>query len=354
MMGALSFVKRAMALVLGIACLASSSLACAADAAAQDQHTVSPDYAAWIPYWDHHDALLETLQYEEQLSALIAFAAIFDSRDQLKMLSDMDVTTRLLTDLFSEKCDIYLSVVNDIELEEGGYDNKTPALLTRLFSSEASTASHVEDLIELAKRYGVDGLEIDYEAIGKDTALWAQFVHFSELLYQRTQAEGLKLRIVLGWDAVKYASFIQGPEYIVMCYNLFGTHSGPGPKADQAFLEMTYELNKALPGKARMAFATGGFDWRSDGQIVSLTQSEAKALLKASAPSVEMSRDAPSAVLNTAFTTPEMSHEVWVADAQTLCEWRSWALPYGYTGFDLFRMGGNEDEDLKLFLNDRK
>lgn len=36
-----------------------------------------------------------------------------------------------------------------------------------------------------------------------------------------------------------------------MCYNLFGTHSGPGPKADRAFLEQMVARMSNIPAKDR-------------------------------------------------------------------------------------------------------
>ena len=35
------------------------------------------------------------------------------------------------------------------------------------------------------------------------------------------------------------APYSVGPEYMVMLYNLYGLHSGPGPKADGPFIEKT-------------------------------------------------------------------------------------------------------------------
>ena len=89
--------------------------------------------------------------------------------------------------------------------------------------------------------------------------------------------DAIRLRVVLPWDAPKYAALPAGPEYTVMCYNLFGYHSGPGPKADVPFLTETCALYQNQPYTTRMAFANGGFAWRDSG-ISALTQTEAEAL----------------------------------------------------------------------------
>jgi hypothetical protein len=137
-----------------------------------------------------------------------------------------------------------------------------------------------------------------------------------------------------------------------MCYNLYGTHSGPGPKADRNFLQSVFAVNRALPGQPSIAFATGGFDWGEDGTVVSLTQSDAVAIQEGNGISTErISRDSESAVLYFSYyDLAGLSHEVWYADGETLAFWRSLALDAGYISFDLFRLGGNALTDLTVFF----
>ena len=53
------------------------------------------------------------------------------------------------------------------------------------------------------------------------------------------QAQALKLRVPLApGTSFSTTHFIAGPEYVVMLYNLYGTHTLlPGPKADRAFVQ---------------------------------------------------------------------------------------------------------------------
>ncbi|NCB05972.1 MAG: glycosyl hydrolase [Clostridia bacterium] len=236
-----------------------------------------------------------------------------------------------------------MSVVNDVQLEEGKYDNKTPQLLWRLLGDDETMDAHIGALIDLAVSYGVDGIEIDYEAIRKDTALWERYALFLEKLYAEAAAQGLLLRAVLSWDATKYAALPAGPQYTVMCYNLYGYHSGPGPKADQTFLTTTYQLCLSLPGQARMAYATGGFDWTEGANPKALTQTQAEELV-AQLGQIP-TRDAQSGALTLTYQKDGQTHALWYADGQTLAVWRDWATECGYEGFDLFRMGGNNLDD---------
>jgi hypothetical protein len=134
-----------------------------------------------------------------------------------------------------------------------------------------------------------------------------------------------------------------------MCYNLYGYHSGPGPKADLAFLKKTCELYMNAPFTVRMAFATGGFDWY-DGTIDALTQEHAQKKLHAV--QFEPSRDEESGALTAIYKQDGKEHTMWYADAKTLCVWQDVCTSYGFTFFDLFRLGGNDVVNLKSILFD--
>lgn len=310
-------------------------------------------YGAWVPYWDYANALEEVDRLGDDLNYVICFGAIFNAQDQLLLLPDMQEALTCLNILYSKDYTVYLSVVNDIELEDSVYDNKSSDLLWRILGSDEAIDAHIDDLMAMLQTSGAQGLEIDYEAIQSDASLWQRFVLFIERLYARTQSAGYPLRVVLSWDAAKYATFPDGPQYSIMCYNLYGTHSGAGPKADRSFLQQVFSANHALPGYPAIAFATGGFDWCDDGTIVSLTQAAALAVQADVGVYADgISRDAESGVLHFSYYDElGLGHEVWYADGETLAFWRSLALDAGYTRFDLFRLGGNSYADLTEFFS---
>lgn len=309
-------------------------------------------YGAWVPYWDYAGAIDELDKVGSSLDDIVCFAAIFNSSDKVYLLPETLEALTCLNILYPEDHTIYLSVVNDIETGEDVFDNKSTDLLWRLLGSDGAMETHIKDLMQMLQDSKAEGLEIDYEAIRSDTGLCARFALFIERLYQRTSAAEIPLRVVLSWDSALYATFPEGPQYSIMCYNLYGTHSGPGPKADYSFLTKAFQTNRALPGRPAIAFATGGFDWGSDGSIISLTQSAAVALQHTfGVPDESVSRDEASQALSFLYTDDlGLSHEVWYADSVTLSYWRSLALKAGYTNFDLFRLGGNSLSDLMTFF----
>ena len=111
----------------------------------------------------------------------------------------------------------------------------------------------------------------------------------------------------------------QGAAYVVMCYNLHGIGTEPGPKADLAFLRDLYKRFEGLPSLS-FALANGGFDWEeASGNAVSLTEGQAAAL--AEAHHVLPRRDAASGALSFPYTEGSTRHRVWYADSETLARW---------------------------------
>ena len=200
--------------------------------------------------------------------------------------------------------------------------------------------------MELIDQLGISGIELDYENMKSDTRLWELYAEFLEELFPILEHNGVRLRAVMECQAPRYAEFPAGPEYICMCYNLYGYHSGPGPKADRAFLEKLGESWKSVPGEVRMAFATGGFLWAGNTVVKAMTEEEAAEYLEQEG--ITAKRDAGSGAL-TARYRADQEYSVWYADGETLSVWRDILQAMGYQHFDLFRLGGNRCTSLSEF-----
>lgn len=299
-------------------------------------------YGAWLPYWEMDAALDEADRLLGRVDTYVAFASLFDRSDRLVVPSETHAILSILKKPAFRKVAVYISVVNDVEVAPGDYENKSISLLRRLLQTPESQGKHIEQLMSLVDKYKPYGLELDYENIKGDTGIWSSYVGLIREVWSICQRDGVRLRVVLPWDAPLYAVLPEGPEYSVMCYNLFGYHSGPGPKADIDFLKNICKLYLNVPGPVRMAFATGGFDW-AGGDITALTQEQSTEQLRKAG--VEPKRDPFSGAMKATYQESDKIHEVWYADGQTLTLWRDTCIEYGFDSFDLFRLGGNDLED---------
>ena len=303
--------------------------------------------SAWLAYWDVDSALREVRELPDSFESLICFEAYFDLDGNWILPPE---SKQLLEEMKALDVPVYLSLVNDVQQEDGSFKQKSKDFLVQQLSTPAARSAHIVKIMQLIRSQGVKGLEIDYENIKKDKELWAAFTAFIKQLYPILSHNGISLRVVMECGAPEYAEFPAGPIYSCMCYNLYGYHSGPGPKADIAFLRELGESWKAIPGEVHMAFATGGFLWEGKTVERAFTELEAEEWLNQQ--NVKPERDSASGALK-AVVSGDKKYTAWYADGETLEIWRDTLRSMGYTHFDLFRLGGNGIESLAAFSGAR-
>ena len=303
---------------------------------------LAESWSTWLPYWKQQEALFEARELSNTMEAFVAFEAMFDDKGNIIVPEE---TEELLEELSDSGREVYLSLVNDIRQKDGSYAQKSKDFLQKTYASERNIDTHVVKILNLADRYKPDGIEIDYENIRKDTSLWEDHAQMISRLQEGLRQRGMKLRVVVEWMAGSVAELPEGPEYVVMCYNLYGSHSGPGPKADAQFLSQCAEASRGLPGAVNMAFAGGGFEWVNGKVSRQLTQLEAEAALEVRG--VICERDGDSGALKGIFSENGQTHEIWYADGETLAIWRDVMKDAGYTRFSLWSLAGNDVENLR-------
>ena len=312
---------------------------------------VEEEIFLWLAYWNYTGYEEELACFSDENKAVSVFSVLFDQDGDEPFFTPE--TEQLLQKVMNEKKadeKVYLSFVNDLRLADGSYSNKDVELLARLFAEETDRQEHVREIVDMAVSGKVDGIEIDYENIKKDETLWEPFCLFLELLKEKCNEKGLLLRVVLGAYDVNKAEFPEGIEYAVMCYNLYGTHSGPGPKADVTFLKETFERCKNLPGGVSAAFSTGGFVWAGEKCEKAITELEAKELyVSLGEDAGELLRDEASGALHFTYEQDGVVKEVWYADGETLSLWKKTARECGITKFSLWKASGNSKSSLADF-----
>lgn len=284
--------------------------------------------AAWCVYWDGNSAQAAAEMISEY-DELVLFGCIYEENHTLHIPEALEQ----LYNVFPGKdqgTQIYLSFINDVMQEDGTSRQKSPEFLEQVLKDDVLGDKLIEDMVSQTKKWGLDGIELDYENMHKGEDLWDDYLRFLERLYDRTQQEGLLLRVVLGaYAPVDEYSFIPGPQYVVMCYNLFGTHSGPGPKADEDFLKEMVERYAEMD--VTFAIANGGFEWDEQGGAVrSLTARNADLLAEENA--VKPVRDQSGAYYYT-YAAEDGQHTVWYGDDETMRQWEEWLVRY--SGHDI-------------------
>lgn len=308
---------------------------------AQKNVAIDMSRSAWIAYWDLNSGEKDLARLGKKVGKLVYFAAFFDEMDRLFVPQQLqEVKNEQLRK--KHHAETYLCVVNDKRNFSGSVVLKDTELLKRVLATDALIDKHIAEIIGLALKGEYDGIEIDYERIWKDEFVGKQFVKFSNRIALKARENNLKLRVVLEPNA-PFASkqFAAGPEYVVMFYNLFGTHSGPGPKANKDFIVKLLGRIAELPGEKTAAFSLGGSIWGSDGKRQYITEQEA--ITHAKAYDATPRRDEASQSLYFQYENNNVTYDIWYADVTTINYWRNLAKEKGINNIALWRLGGNPE-----------
>lgn len=294
------------------------------------------DLSSWVVYWDLN-VDKEMKKLDNKLSSLSYFAANFNESNEL-------VIPEKLIEYYNETKPYnfkkYITIVNDVVYDNGKSSLKDKGVLSKVLSDEVSRKNHINEIIDLAKNYEFDGIEIDYEQIKEDLGLWDNFLLFIKELYSNASSNNLELRVILEPNApIDKLEFIEGPTYVMMCYNLYGPFSEPGEKANKKFIEDLIEKMKSIGSDKKFAIATGGFDWGENGKTKSVSELEANKII--SEYNVDVKRDDNSKYIFFYYIDKDnIKHEVWYADKVTLEYLYKTITEAGYE-VSLWRLGGN-------------
>ncbi|MEI6100288.1 MAG: glycosyl hydrolase family 18 protein [Eubacteriales bacterium] len=302
--------------------------------------------SVWVAYWDWENGLKDLNALTEMPDSVQAFGASFDQFSRLILPEGMAQMAENIKPLQTAhpEMQVFLTIVNDSMDADGKWTDKDSNLTDRLMESAESRSNHISEILALLDKGSYSGVEIDYEKISDQS--WGGFADFCSKLQTALQEKGKKLRVVLEPGCpFEMAHLPEGPEYILMAYNLYGGGTEPGPKADDAFIRKLAVKLKALPGSKSIAFATGGYDWDADGSVQELNETEAYSL---SQKGQDIQRDSQSGGLHFTYQKDGSTHTVWYADGQTLKGWFNLSRSLGIGDVSVWRMGGDSPETLQM------
>lgn len=274
--------------------------------------------ATWIAYWDQDDVDEEIPHLKSQHASICLFGALFDDEGRPYIHEEtLNLSDSLLK---TEECDFYLTFVNDW-MKEDGSSLKDTDLLYSLLGTPERARNHARDVLEMTSQLGCSGIEIDYERIRDDLELWEHFQNFLEILIADANELGISVRVLLEPSTpIEQLDLPDGAEYVVMCYNLYGQGTEPGPKADEAFLCEMVSTFQVLPDVS-FALANGGYIWNNqtgDAEQISTDEAEIRAMEEGAIPK----RDPENGCLSYSYDTDDESYTVYYGDDETMERWQ--------------------------------
>ena len=273
------------------------------------------ELSTWVVDWQWESGIDDLRSISNGLVSFQVFAAYFDENDSLYFTEEMNKALPVIFNTVKETglVDVDLTLVNDRLKQDGTGVQKDPELITRLMATDKSRSNHIDEILDAVTRYDFRGVEIDYEKI-KDSD-WIHVCAFYTELYQRLQ-----------------------PTYVMMAYNLYGSHSGPGPKADLALITQLASRMDRLPGDNIIAISAGGFDWAEQGKVTAVTEKRAEELALKSVDTPKRD-DASGSIYFDYLDDQLVPHTVWYADELTLSQWMETLRRIGYPQIAIWRLG---------------
>lgn len=292
----------------------------------------------WLVDWDYENGLDIAKEASDEIDNLLLFGAYFDEDAKLFYPENAEKLIEGVKDdkELSEK-DVYISIVNDQFLDEGN-KLKDAKVLEKNIKSKSKRKKHIKSIMKLAENDVVDGIEVDYENIPED--LIDDYLKFIKDLSKASKEQELSLRVVLEPSfPVEDVDLPEDPLYSVMAYDLYGTHGGPGPKADDEFLDGLASRFLSKPNDVEVAFANGGFSWDEEDQASTLTYQQIEKIVEEYEPDIEV--DEESGAKTFIYEEDDEEKEVWYVDEDTLEHWRERIKQHDEDmSFSYWRAGG--------------
>lgn len=275
----------------------------------------------WCVYWNLNQEIKQKLADKD---TVCYFGAYYQNNELFVPNNILEFYKETKTSSNAQ----YITVVND------EVNKEVSSLKDETIVKNHLTTKDITELVELVKTNDFDGLELDYENFSDNLPLWNEYAIFIDQLYIALLKENKGLRVLLeAKSPIDKVILPNGPTYVMMCYNLYGGFSKPGPKANQTFLKKMKQKTKSIKN-IEYALAVGGFDW-SEGTATSVTVAQAKQLAKTYQATVKQDK---SGAWYFSYQSQNVNHTVWYGDEKTIAGWKD---VLGVSTISIWKMEGN-------------
>lgn len=283
------------------------------------------------------------------------FVYNFDENGDIKAAPDavMEEYRAICKDARERSIKIVPTIVNDITYKDASVKPKLkdPRIIHDILSNPGRLAAHIKQIIGIAASGDIDGVEIDYEDLYYEDR--ESFSSFLKVLSSELKKIEKTLSVVVqpktkesakngpgaqDWKSISdYADIIK-----IMCYNLHGPFSGPGPLSTPEFVKevILFAGSCGVPKeKTAIALPLGGFDW-SEGKASGVTFKNAEK--SAISYGAKMEWDAENSSRHFKYEKNGVSHEVWFEDRYSIAGKLCIMERLGIHKLSLWRSGGED------------
>lgn len=258
--------------VLALALLAGVSV---------NRPSVGPSFrmGAWLTYWDLERGLARLATPSgRDIRDVYLFSAALAPDGRVILLDDEDSTASLVSELEGRGSRVWLTLVNDVHPAETDARPtlKDPAVVHRVLSDPGLAAGHQSEILALARKLGVSGVDIDYENLDAgDRDLFTSFIASlssslskEEILLSVTAQPKARESRSAGPGALDWRALCGHVDRLqIMLYNEHSAKTGPGPMATSTFIEsvLRFGLKECTPSRLVPVLKVSGMEWSNSG-----------------------------------------------------------------------------------------
>jgi len=232
---------------------------------------------AWLTYWDLERGLARLATPSgREIRDVYLFSAALASDGRVMLMDDEDSTASLVSEIEGRGSRVWLTLVNDVHPTDALPTLKDPVLVHRVLSDPSLAAIHRGEILALARKLGISGVDIDYENLeAADRDLFTSFIAslsssltkedilLSVTAQPKTRENGSAGPGALDWRGLcPHVDRLQ-----IMLYNLHSAKTGPGPMATSTFIEsvLRFGLSECAPSRIVPVLKVSGMEWSKSG-----------------------------------------------------------------------------------------
>lgn len=305
---------------------------------------------ASVPYWDQDRALAIAQANGDVIDQVVFFWYYLGEDGSIKRYEYAQVGLDAVKLARANGAMVSVLISNLPDEDGADWDSKR---VERMLESEGSRAEHIQEVVDLAKELGVDGITIDYESV--DVNQREQFSLFIKELAEALERDGKFVGVALhpktsrlnpkglggfqDWSALGEAA----DELYLMAFNEHWDGSEPGPIASVSWIKkiLAFAESRKVPReKLYLGLGLFGYDWHDGEEAEGLTYEEVEKLVSEEGAEPEWNESSGEHYFN--YKQDGHEHEVWYADAGSVQVRAELAKSLGLAGLSLWRLGGED------------
>jgi spore germination protein len=239
-----------------------------APAGAKGRATVRPIVTGWMPYWMPSTSTSAVTSHASLFDEASPFLIQTTSATGLSYQGSASTMSAMVQSLHAVGVKVVPTLTTSMDAER----------FAALLSSRRQRSQHVRAIVGMAERFGVDGVDLDYESInfGSSTAKDVVRARYPLLLAQldtALAAAGMVSSVTVpsrrsdsdpNWWVFDYPALGAAVDrFKVMTYDYSWSGGDPGPMAPKSWVDevIGYAASRVTAGKISIGLPAYGRDW---------------------------------------------------------------------------------------------